>query len=67
MTLEIHEIDWPARRIVTSDARTLPIIDLFDGCGRPLDSPSGAVLAVAGEAGAYVTFKLRPFDRRKLQ
>ena len=67
MTLEVQEIDWPARQIVTSDARTLPIVSLFDALGRPLNSPFGAVVAFAGEPGAWITFKLCEFDRRKLQ
>ena len=67
MSTEVQEIDWEARRIVTSDERSLPIVDLFDASGRPLTGPFGAVLAVAGEPGAWVTFKLCAFDRRKLQ
>ena len=67
MTLEVQEIDWPARRIITSDSRTLPIVALFDASGRPLSGPFGAVVAFAGEPGAWVTFKLCDFDRRKLQ
>ena len=67
MTIEVQEIDWPARQIVTSDARTLPIVALFDAHGRPLNGPFGAVIAFAGEPGAWITFKLREFDRRKLQ
>ena len=67
MALQIQEIDWPARRIVTSDARSLPIVALFDALGRPLSGPFGAVVAFAGEPGAWVTFKLCEFDRRRLQ
>lgn len=67
MSLEIQEIDWAARRIVTSDDRTLSIVALFDASGRPLSGPFGAVVAFAGEPGAWVTFKLCEFDRRKLQ
>ena len=67
MSIEIEEIDWPARRITTSDARTLPIVDLFDALGRPLSGPFGAVVALAGQPGAWISFKLCPFDRRKLQ
>ena len=67
MAVEIQEIDWPARLIVTSDARTLPIVALFDALGRPLTGPFGAVVAFAGEPGAWVTFKLCAFDRNKLQ
>ena len=67
MSIEIQEIDWARRHIVTSDERTLPIVALFDALGRPLDGPFGAVVAFAGEPGAWVTFKLCAFDRRKLQ
>ena len=67
MSLEIQEIDWPSRRIVTSDDRSLPIVALFDASGRPLNGPIGAVVAFAGEPGAWITFKLCEFDRRKLQ
>ena len=67
MSLEIQEIDWPGRRIVTSDDRSLPIVALFDASGRPLSGPFGAVVAFAGEPGAWITFKLCEFDRRKLQ
>ena len=67
MALEVQEIDWAARRIVTSDERSLPIVALFDARGRPLSGPFGAVVAFAGEPGAWITFKLCEFDRRKLQ
>ena len=67
MGIEIQEIDWPARQIVTSDARILPIVALFDALGRPISGPSGAVVVFAGRPGAWVTFKLCAFDRRKLQ
>ena len=67
MQVEVQEIDWPARQIVTSDDRTLPIVALFDALGRPLTGPFGAVVAFAGHPGAWVTFKLCEFDRRKLQ
>ena len=67
MTCEIEEIDWERRQIVTSDARTWPIVDLFDGQGRPLPSPAGAVVAFAGEPGAWFTFKLQSYDPRALQ
>ncbi len=67
MSIEIAEIDWPGRSITTSDDRTLPIVAMFDARGRPLSGPFGAVVAFAGEPGAWVTFKLCDFDPRKLQ
>ncbi len=67
MPTEVREIDWAARKIVTSDDRTLPIVDLFDRLGRPLQKPFGAIVAIAGEPGAWVTFKLADFGRNQLQ
>lgn len=67
LALKVQEIDWPARRIITSDNRSLPIVAIFDASGRPLDASFGAVVAFAGEPGAWITFKLCEFDRRKLQ
>ncbi len=67
MATEIREIDWATRRILTADRRSLPIVDIFDRMGRPLPSPDGAVLALAGAPGAWVTIKLGEFDRHQLQ
>lgn len=64
---EVEEIDWERRQIVTSDARTLPILELFDALGRPLTSPGGAVVAFAGEPGAWFAFKLQSYERSALQ
>ena len=64
---EVCEIDWEARRVWTSEARSLPIVDLFDSRGRPLDRPFGAVMVIAGEPGEWVTFKLADFEPRSLQ
>lgn len=67
MAVEVQEIDWSARTLVTSDQRSLPIVHLFDRLGRPLPGPFGAVLALAGAPGGWVTVKLCEYDRRALQ
>ena len=67
MATEVCEIDWDARRVWTSDERSWPIVDLFDARGRPLDRPFGAVMVIAGEPGAWVSFKLADFEASSLQ
>lgn len=67
MPVEIREIDYARRIVVTSDARRLPIADLFDRAGLTTLESHAAVLCVAGRPGAWLCFRLRDFERRQLQ
>ena len=67
MTIELREIDFATREVVTIDDRTMPITDLFDLRGRPTSASGRAVVGFAGGPGAWVSFKLAGYDRRALQ
>jgi hypothetical protein len=65
--MEIREIDYSERVVITDDARRLPIVDLFDAAGLPTGEPRRAVLGVACAEEGWVIFQLQPFARSRLQ
>ena len=65
MAATVELIDWEQRRIVTSDERTWPIIEMFNRHGCPLTGPKGAVIAFAGEPGSWFSIPPAPLQGRR--
>ena len=65
--MEIREIDYVERVVITADEQRLPITDLFDAAGLPTGEPRQAVLGVACSEEGWVFFQLQPFTRSRLQ
>ncbi|MBV8682884.1 MAG: hypothetical protein JO111_08430 [Caulobacteraceae bacterium] len=65
--MEIREINYDERVVVTEDEQRLPIVDLFDAAGLPTEEPRQAVLGIACGEEAWIFFQLKPFTRSRLQ
>lgn len=67
MALEVREIDYLKKVIVTNDDRRFPIDGLFDRAGLVTSDPASAIVCVAGKPGGWLSVRLADFDPRQLQ
>jgi hypothetical protein len=65
--LQIRELDFVDKLVMTSDQRLLPIAQMFDAQGRATADHRHAVLCIAGTPGEWVSFRLADYRKSSLQ